>query len=235
MDALREQPTTRLQIHRGEQTIEVTLQSSAQKLQPLESARKLVKGTKVGYIRLAQFTPDLAAHVREAIMNLDKSGVDVFVLDLRNNPGGYLNVARDVAGMFTTGTLGFESRSNGKKTPVTAQGEPLTKKPMAVLINAGTASAAEFLSSGLQGTNRATLVGVHTYGRGQAQVFTQLSGGYGLQIPSVQLLTTRNQTYKGSGISPDVEVEQAWIPEKQLGTVQDRQFARAVAEIAKKK
>jgi carboxyl-terminal processing protease len=235
MDALRAQPTTRLQIHRGEQTIEATLEASTQKLQPLESARKLVKGAKVGYIRLTQFTPDLAPLVRQAIMNLEKAGVDIFVLDLRNNPGGYLNVARDVAGMFTTGTLGFENRSNGKKTPLTSAGEPLTKKPLAVLINGGTASAAEFLSSALQGTNRASLVGVHTYGRGQAQIFTPLSGGYGIQIPSVQLLTTRGQTYKGSGISPDVEVEQAWIPEKELGTLQDRQFVRAVAEIAKKK
>lgn len=235
MDALREQPVTQLQVHRGEETLEFTLQSSAEKLRPLEFAARQVKKTKVGYIRLAQFTPDLAAQVREAIGSLEKSKVDVYVLDLRNNPGGYLNVARDIAAMFTTGTLGFETRNDGKKTPLASQGTPLTHKPLAVLINGGTASAAEFLSSALRGTDRAALVGAHTYGRGQAQSFVELSGGYGLQVPSVQLLTTRSQPIKGSGISPDVEISQPWTAEKELGGLQDRQFVRAVAEISAKK
>ena len=95
MDALRSQGAggTHLEILRGEKTLKLTLQPSPEKLQPVYSARRQIKGKNIGYVRVAQFTPDVANAVREAVNKLEQSGVDGYVLDLRNNPGGFLDQA----------------------------------------------------------------------------------------------------------------------------------------------
>lgn len=233
MDTLRSATAegARLQIERGEQTINVNLHSSADKVDAVYSAVQHVSGKNIGYIRVALFTPDLPAKARAAVMKLEQSGVQGYVLDLRNNPGGFLNSARDLAALFAGGTLGYKVRSNKQKEAIEAPGKPLTNKPLAVLINGGTASASEFLAGALQGLQRAVVVGVRSYGRGQAQIFVPLADGHGIQIPSVQLLTPNSQEFKGKGITPDVEVKEPQLPEAQLAGPRDRQFMTAVGKL----
>lgn len=221
----------KLQIERGENMVTAVVQPSSEKLEPLQSMVKRVSGKSIGYIRPVLFTPDLPQRAREAVTKLEQEGVAGYILDLRNNPGGFLNSARDLAGMFITGKLGYALRSNGVKQPIEVGGEPLTKKPLAVLINGGTASASEFLAGALQGLHRGVLVGSITYGRGQAQIFVPLTEGYGIQIPSVQLLTPDDKAFKGKGISPDIEIEQAQLQESQVAAQKDQQFMRAVKEL----
>lgn len=233
MDALRAPAPAgvKLQIERGEKEITEVLRPSSEKPEALQFAVKQLSGKKIGYIRVALFTPDLAQKAQEAVTRLEQDSVDGYVLDLRNDPGGFLNPAKVIAGMFATGTLGFEVRSNDKKETVEAKGTPLTKKPLAVLINGGTASASEFLAGALQGLHRGVLVGERSYGRGQAQIFTSLADGYGIQIPSVLLMTPSGDVIKGKGIVPDVEVKQAQLPESQLAGPRDKQFLRAAASL----
>ena len=234
MEALRAGPV-RLVLHRGDRRIQVTLQPSAERLQAVEfSARPTRKG-KIGYIRIAQFTPDVAAAVKNAISNLEQSGVSAYILDLRNNPGGYLSAARETAGFFATGTLGYKRSPDDKREPVDVTGKPLTDKPLAILINGGTASAAEFLTGGLQGLQRAILVGTKTYGRGRAQIFFPVGEDYGLQVPSVELLTPAGKSFKDAGIAPGIEVTEGLLQEKDRGGIRDRQFVRAEAELEKQK
>lgn len=221
----------KLDLERGERTLNVVLRPSAEKVDVLESDVKHVSGKSVGYIRVALFTPDLAQQARDAVTKLEQSGVDGYVLDLRNDPGGFLNSAKGVAGLFATGTLGFEVRSNDQKEPVEVKSTPVTAKPLAVLINAGTASASEFLAGGLQGRHRAVLVGERSYGRGQAQIFTFIADGYGIQIPSVLFLTPDGEPFKGKGIEPDIEVKQPQLAENQLTGPKDLQFLRAVGTL----
>src|SRR5947209_21701 len=234
MHALRAGPA-HLVIHRGDQRMQVTLQPSAEKVRAVEFFVRPARKEKIGYIRIAQFTPDVAAAVKNAISNLEQSGVAAYVLDLRNNPGGFLNAAREVAGIFATGTLGYKRSPDNKREPVDATGKPLTDKPLAILINGGTASAAEFVASGLQGLHRAILVGTKTYGRGRAQIFFPLGDDYGLQVPSVELLTLTGKGFKDTGIAPGLDVLQSLLPEKDLGSVRDRQFVRAETELEKAK
>ncbi len=221
----------KLQIERGEDTLNVVVQPSLEKVEVLQSAVKRVSGKSIGYIRIALFSPDVAQKAREAITKLEQEGVDGYVLDLRNNPGGFLSQAKDIAGMFVAGTLGYEVRSDDKKQPIEVKGAPLIKKSLAVLINAGTASASEFLAGALQGLHRGVLVGVTTYGRGQAQIFVSLADGYGIQIPAVQLLTPDDKEFKGKGIAPDIEVSEELMPETQIAGPKDKQFMKAVAEL----
>lgn len=219
---------TRLEIQRGERTLHFVLEASAEKLQPLRYEVKHVNRKSIGYIRVAMFVPELGTLARDAVSKLEQSGVDGYVLDLRNNPGGFLNSARALAGVFMSGSMGFRVDSKKKQEPIEATGTPLTKKPLAVLVNEGTASASEILSSGLQGSHRAQLAGTRTYGRGQAQIFFPVAEGYGIQIPSVLFLTLDSQSYKGKGITPDIEVRQPQLQENQLAGPQDKQFLRAV-------
>jgi len=232
MQALRAGPA-HLVIHRGERRMRITLQPSAEKLRAVEFFVRPARKGKIGYIRIAQFTPDVAAAVKNAIGNLEQSGVSAYVLDLRNDPGGFLNAVREVAGFLATGTLGYKRSSGDKREPVDVTGKPLTDKPLAILINGGTASAAEFLAAGLQGLHRAILVGAKTYGRGRAQIFFPVGDDYGLQVPSVELLTPAGKGFKDNGIAPGIEVAQGLLPEKDLGSLRDRQFVRAVAELEK--
>jgi len=234
MQALRAGPV-HLAIHRGDRRVEVTLQPSAEKLRPVEFSVSSARNEKIGYIRIAQFTPDAASAVKNAINNLEQSGVSAYVLDLRNNPGGYLNAVREVAGFFVTGTLGYKRSPGDKREPVDATGKPLTDKPLAILINGGTASAAEFLAGGLQGLQRAILVGTKTYGRSRAQIFFPVSDDYGLQVPSVELLTPAGKGFKDSGIAPGIEVERGLMQEKDRGGIRDRQLLRAEVELEKQK
>ena len=232
-DALRASTPAgvQLQIQRVERILRFVLQPSSEKLQPLRSEVKKVNGKSIGYIRVALFTPDLVTLAHDAMAKLEQSGVDGYVLDLRNNPGGFLNAATALAGLFAKGTLGFKVNSSKKKDPIETTGTPLTQKPLAVLINQGTASASEFLSSGLKDLHRGQLVGTHTYGRGQAQIFFPLDEGYGIQIPSVQFLTVEGQNYKGKGIAPDVEVKEPQLQEHQLAGPADKQFLRAAQSL----
>jgi carboxyl-terminal processing protease len=233
MDALRSLAPegVKLQIERDEKTLNVVLHPSSDKPQVVQSTVKSVSGKKVGYIRVALFTPDVTQKTKEAITKLEQSSVDGYVLDLRNNPGGFLAPANAIAGMFATGTLGYEVRSNNQKQPVETHGAPLTQRPLAVLINAGTASASEFLAGGLQGLHRGALIGERSYGRGQAQIFMELAQGYGIQIPAVQFLTPDGTGFKGKGIAPDVEVEQPQLPDAELTGPRDKQFLRAVQRL----
>lgn len=232
MQALRAGPV-HLAIHRGDRRMQITLQPSAEKLRAVEFFVRPTRRGKIGYIRIAQFTPDVAAAVKNAISDLEQSGVSAYVLDLRNNPGGFLNAVREVAGFFASGTLGYKRSPDDKREPVDATGQPLTDKPLAILINGGTASAAEFLAGGLQGLQRAILVGAKTYGRGRAQIFFPVDDDYGLQVPSVELLTPAGKSFKDTGIAPGIEVPQGLLQEKDLGGIRDRQFVRAEAELEK--
>lgn len=233
MDALHASSPggVKLQIERGEREVTTILQPSADPLAVLLSVTKRVSGKNVGYIRIALFTPDVGQKVREEVSKLEQSGVDGYVLDLRNDPGGFLNSARDVVGVFASGTMGFKVPSNGQKEPVEAKGALLTTKPLAVVINRGTASASEFVAGALKGLHRGTLVGETSYGRGQAQIFVPLADDYGIQIPAVQLLTPDGEGFKGKGIAPDVEVKQPQLPDTQLTGPQDKQFLKAVASL----
>ena len=233
MDGLRApvEDGVKLKIQRAAKTLNVVLASSEEKLDVLHFEAKRVSSKSVGYIRVALFTPDLGAAARAAVAKLEQDGVDGYILDLRNDPGGFLNSARDLAGLFTSGTLGYKLRGNGKKEAVETQGKPLTSKPVAVLINAGTASASEFVAGALQGLKRARLVGERSYGRGRAQIFMPLAEGYGIQIPAVELLNPDQKGFKGKGIDPDVEVKQPQLQETELTGAKDRQFLAAVKSL----
>jgi carboxyl-terminal processing protease len=237
LDALRDRsPTsTRLRIRRGTKNFDIQIKPD---LSPLESVVFALKRTVtggVGYIRIAQFTPDAGALVTKAVTSLEDKQAGAYVLDLRNNPGGFLDSATAVVSAFTSSQPGFKVRADGKTEPIPGVGPVLTRKPLAVLINEGTASAAEFCAAVLQDSHRAVLVGSPSYGRGQVQIYVPLTLGYGLVVPSALLRTSGGRLFKGKGLDPDSVVLQQPLPTSDLATTRDGQYEKALSAVANKR
>jgi carboxyl-terminal processing protease len=234
VDALR-QNAADLVLRRGTQTLHVHLQRSDAPLQAVVGETKPISHGKIGYIRIAQFTPISGDVVRAKVKEFESDHSQGYILDLRNNPGGFLSAAETVASVFTSGTLGAKVRGNGVVEPITASSEPLTKAPVVLLVNEGTASAAEFLAGALQDRGRATVMGTPTYGRGQAQIYVPVADSYGLVVPSALIRTPSGKLFKGSGLQPDTLVRSGPLAESQLATAGDRQFQAAVTVLLKTK
>lgn len=162
----------------------------------------------IGYIRLTSFiSQDANKEMMKALSTL--SSAKGIVLDLRDNPGGLLTNAIDISNMF----LGNKAEvivstvdKDGYKTPAMSDGRPLSKQPLAILINKGSASASEIASGAMHDNNRATLVGETSFGKGLVQTITRLEDGSGVNITIARYLTPNDTDINKKGIAPDVAV-----------------------------
>jgi len=222
-----------LLIRRAKRSFRVHVAPSAAPLNPITSELLSSKNGTVAYLRILQFTHSAADIVRSTIVKFDPEKPRGYVLDLRNNPGGFLDVAIRVSSFFISGPLGNKIRQNGDTEPITADGVPLTGAPLVVLVNEGTASAAEFVAGALQGRCRAVIVGVPTYGRGQAQVYQRLSDEYGLIIPSALIQTPDKRRFKGAGLMPDVRIAGSAVVKAELDLANDPQLLGAIELLSK--
>ena len=194
------------------------------------------RGRRIGYIRLKQFNANAPIDMAQAIKGLEREGVDGYVLDLRFNPGGLLHTSVEIADQWLDPGLNVvnvfsrnPSLSNeDKHTRMNA----LTRKPMVVLVNEGSASASEVLSGALQDNGRAKLVGEKTFGKGLVQSVRLLSDGSGLTVTIAKYLTPSGRDIHEKGIEPDLK--KPYRPEElrkletdQLGTRLDKQYVEA--------
>ncbi len=163
---------------------------------------------KVGYISLTQLTQNSTSLVSEAIETLEEKGALAYVLDLRGNPGGYLTQAVEIASLFITSGVVVEIETvSGNITTKSVTGATVaTDKPLVVLIDGDTSAAAEVLAAALQDSQRATLVGTVSMGKGSVQRVTKLSFGGALRYTAAYYLTSQGYDIDGVGISPDVTV-----------------------------
>jgi carboxyl-terminal processing protease len=219
----------KLEIQSGRRTRRVVLDPSREPLDAVQFYRRNIHDKTIGYIRVLLFSPDAGQKVQDAVVALEREGVDGYVLDLRNNPGGSLSSAENAARAFTAGMLGTEITGNGRPQRLLTRGAPLTGKPVIVLINGGTASAAELLAAALHDLRRAVLVGSPSFGRGRTQAYIPLSDGYGVFVPNGELLTPNGRALKLEGILPDLKVAGDFLPGKRIATRHDPQFQRAIA------
>jgi carboxyl-terminal processing protease len=196
----------------------------------------------VGYIRLNQFSANATKEMKEAIEQMEAKNVNGYVLDLRSNPGGLLPSAIGVSRLWMNeGTIvSTRNRNGGCNDPEPdcrkkADGTALTKKPLVVLVNDGSASASEIVAGALQDNGRALLVGQKTFGKGLVQSVRQLSDGSGLAVTIAKYFTPSGKDINKLGIEPDVkidlkpsDIDAIRKDRKRLGTIQDPQYARAL-------
>lgn len=185
--------------------------------------------TKIGYIRLNQFNANATSEVANAIKRLEKQGADSYILDLRSNPGGLLQAGIEVARLWLDqGTIVYTVNRQGIEGNFEATNQALTKDPLVVLVNQGTASASEILAGALKDNHRATIIGERTFGKGLIQSLFDLSDGSGLAVTVAKYETPAHIDINKQGIKPDVTVSLDPIAMTQLGTTADRQYEAAV-------
>ncbi len=160
-------------------------------------------------IQIVQFANGVSSQLKDLLLQAKKLGATKILLDLRDNPGGYLSEAIDTASLFIpSGNVLLEQDSSGQRTPIAVTGNTVdTTSPIVVLINENTASAAEIVSGALKDNKRATLIGVKTFGTGTVlQQFT-LSDGSAILLGTQEWLTPDGQFIRQTKISPDITVQ----------------------------
>jgi carboxyl-terminal processing protease len=183
----------------------------------------------VGYIRLTQFSANAKTEVESAINRLAAQGAKSYVLDLRNNPGGLLQAGIEIARLWLDeGTVVYTVNRQGNLGSFEAGGEALTKAPLVVLVNQGTASASEILAGALQDNGRAKLVGEKTFGKGLIQSLFDLTDGSGLAVTVAKYETPSHHDIHKLGIVPDLQVALEPISFDQVGTPADQQYQAAL-------
>jgi len=184
------------------------------------SVRARLEGNDIGFIRVTQFSEQTTDTLKKAIADLSTQAggkLRGFIVDLRNNPGGLLDQAISVSDVFlekgeivsTRGRLATETQRFNAHAGDLAKG-----KPVIVLINGGSASAAEIVAGALQDHRRATLLGTRSFGKGSVQAIIPLGSGNGaLRLTTARYFTPSGHSIQAKGISPDIEVLQD-VPEE---------------------
>ena len=160
----------------------------------------------VGYIRVRQITQDTADNVSAALADLIDQGATSFVVDLRDNPGGYLTQAVDVANLFIKTGVIVEVQTSTGTSPKSASGKTVTDLPLVVLTNGYTSGAAEVLAAALQDNQRATIVGETTIGKGSVQVVHELSFGGAIRYTAGYYKSPLGHDIDGVGVIPDIAI-----------------------------
>lgn len=200
------EPVT-LTIERDGETFDVTL-VRAEVLLPSVAWRVLEADSRVGYIQIVRFTNRTAKEFDEALTALNQAGVAAYVLDLRNDGGGLVDAAVDVVSEFVSGgVVLYEQHQDGDEQVFNAsQGGNALDNPLVVLVNGGTASAAEIVAGALQDRDRAQLIGEQTFGKGSVQLIFPLSDASSLRVTTAEWFTPDHHRIHGVGLTPDVEV-----------------------------
>ena len=198
----------RLTVLRGEEERKFDLERA--EIQSPVVSWALIEGTDVAHVFLSSFSDESARELRGAFEEARSAGARRFVLDLRNNPGGRLDQAVEMAGYFLEpGSVAYvrKEASDGREE-VEVEGEPgLTDAPLAVLINEGSASSSEILAGALRDNGRATAIGKTTFGTGTVLSEFVLRDGSSILLGVAEWLTPKGDFIRETGIAPDVEVK----------------------------
>ncbi|HSX18964.1 MAG TPA: S41 family peptidase, partial [Candidatus Saccharimonadales bacterium] len=187
------------------------------------------KGHKVGIIKVKTFGETTDGEWDEAVNQIQLQGAKAVVVDMRNNPGGLFTSAIHLGSEFISGTIVKQQSADGNIKSFSAdhQGE-LSKIPMVVLVNGGSASAAEIFTGAIQDNKRGKIIGELTFGKGTVQDAVDLPGGSGLHVTIAKWLTPNGTWVHTVGIKPDIEVK---LTSDDVKAGNDPQMDRALQEL----
>ncbi len=183
------------------------------KIKDIKDVRIIKDG--IGYIRLVEFRENTATDLGNALDKLAKDGMTALILDLRNDPGGLLDIAVKVSekfiekGKLIVSTKGRIASQNMKFHSQLAN--PILSLPMVVLINEGSASGSEIVAGCLQDYKRAIIVGKKSFGKGSVQSVIPLNDGSALRLTTSKYFTPLGRQIHGKGVIPDIEVDDGKI------------------------
>jgi len=208
-------------VHDGKEPKDITLKRAIIKVKSVKFSEKSDNAAmdddklpKIGYLRISDFGATTSKELKDAIKDLEKKNVAGYVLDLRNNPGGYLVAAIDVADAFLDGGEIVSTRGKEKadiERMFAKSGDSVNGKPVVVLINHGSASASEIVAGALQDNGRAIVMGSQSFGKGSVQQQKPLGDGSAIHITIARYYTPSGRSIQNEGITPDIEVLQSKI------------------------
>jgi carboxyl-terminal processing protease len=185
----------------------------------VDSVKASLKPGRIGYVRVSTFDENSPAELRQAIARLrQQAGGSLagFTLDLRNDAGGLLDAAVEVAADFLDGgtivTTRGRRRGEDRIYEAAPNGDLLRGVPMVVLINGASASASEIVAGALQDNRRATVLGTHSFGKGSVQSIIPIEGHGALRLTTALYYTPSGRSIQGHGITPDRLIE---VPKEQ--------------------
>jgi carboxyl-terminal processing protease len=201
---------------------------------PDVTARTLPQGP--GYVRIAGFGTDVADQLAARIADLSKSGASSLVIDLRGTAEGELDKGLAAARLFVaSGDLAIRAARGAERQVLSATaGDGRFRLPVALLVDVGTAGAAEIFASALSTARRADLIGEKTLGRAAVQKLVKLPDGSGLWISGAQYLTSAGAAIQGKGLTPNVDVEQPDVEFGARPSIDDPVLDRAIALLTAK-
>lgn len=215
-------------IMRGNEVKDITI---TRKQITLPTVKGKMLDDHIGYIRISQFAEPTGPDFAKTYNELKEKGMTKLVLDLRDNPGGLLTTAQEVANyILPAGPIVTIQDRSGRIESYDSEGlEPTI--PLVVLINQGSASASEIIAGAVQDEKVGTIVGTNSYGKGTVQTILGVPGDEGIKITIAKYHTPNDRVIDGTGIKPDVEVE---LPDNAQSESDDTQLQKAL-EILKTK
>jgi carboxyl-terminal processing protease len=200
----------------------------------VKSVKTEMRSDKIFVITISSFNNDTSDLFKTAVREAENENAKAIILDLRNNPGGFLESAIDMASEWIEdGVVVSEKYSDGKKDDHLAHGLARLKNiPTVVLVNQGSASASEIVAGALQDDQKATIVGKKSFGKGSVQTMQSLSDGSAIKVTVAKWLTPKGRSISEEGITPDVEVD---LTDADYNNSKDPQMIKAVEILLGKK
>lgn len=208
---------------------EIELTIEFQKLDVPAINYEVLEGN-IGYIYVSNFSNTLTKQVKEALTKLEEQNIESLIIDVRDNSGGYLSAAYDLASVFIEkGKVIYSLADSKNKVSYEDKTEEHKTYPIIVLVNENSASASEILAAALKESYNAELVGKTTYGKGKVQQTKQLSNGSMVKYTSAKWYTPNNACIDGIGIMPDYEIDLAitYGDNQEIIAVKDTQLLKA--------
>ena len=198
--------TVKIEILRGNETLNFELTRENIKVNPVEGE---VLEDDIGYITFSSFDEGTADEFKSKFEELQGQGITPLIIDLRNNGGGIVDEALNIANYILDkdSVILYEVNKSNEEEVEKTTDDPIINMPIVVLTNGNTASSSEILAGALKDHGKATIVGTKTYGKGVIQQIITLSDGSGLKITSEKYLTPNRTEINKVGIEPDEEVE----------------------------
>lgn len=177
----------------------------------IPSLKLEIRDDNIAYLKLHHFSEKAAYDFKDAAIKILSSEAEKIILDLRNNPGGYLDVAQEIAGWFLERgqIVAIEDFGGGREQKeVLAEGNAkLITYPLVILINEGSASGSEILAGGLRDNRGVKLIGQSSFGKGSVQELAELKEGPSLKLTIAKWLTPKGESITDKGLEPDIKVE----------------------------
>ena len=224
-----------LEIVRDGETLEVELTRREVQIPTVEYE---MLDDQIGYIRLVEFDEVTADQFKEALEDLENQNMKKLIIDVRNNPGGVLQVVCDMLDqLLPEGLIVYTEDKNGNRKEYTSDEEHQFTKPLAVLANENSASASEIFAGAIQDYGIGTIVGTTTFGKGIVQRTFYLSDGTGVKLTVAKYYTPKGHDIHKKGITPDVEIEldEELKNQSSISHEEDNQLQKAIEVLQEEK